>query len=285
MKKIAYLLLVVFLGLSITSEVLAQETEEASASAEERVFDFQKAYEDYNYAKVVYEKAHSDYKLSRSQYLQAKTLAAQTKAREATVAMLQARDEVMTTYLTALRMKLKETAGISEVEREGLYSRIDSEIFWYANHKATIPSAGTLNDLINDSNEAKDHYNLTEPLIYEVLSTIPAGSVEVNYDLASEVLGSLKDKVDEIRSEGEMDISNIERGLIETEQKLTRSLEKQVEAQKQIAGISTPDRYKRNNNYSIYSSVIGTLKEAHQFIREAGSYMKEIVGQIKISDQ
>lgn len=286
MKRLVYIIVLLALLLPLTSVVDAQETQEASSSAEEAVFDYQKAYEDYNHAKIVYDKAHSDYKLSRSQYMQAQTLAAQTKARDATVAMLQARDDVMTTYLTALRMRLKETEGITEVEKEGLYSRIDSEIFWYANHKATIPSAGTLSDLVKDSNEAKTHYELTDPLIYEVLSTIPGGRVEVQYDLASEILNSLKSKVSEIRAEREKDTSNIERGLIDTEQKLTRSLDKQVDAQRQIAEIINTKSYgsRRSDYKGLYSNIVDTFRESHQFIRDASKFMMEIVRQIKIAD-
>lgn len=121
-------------------------------------FDYQKAYKDYVYTFELYKKAHSDYLLAKTQYNQAKTLASQTKARDATAIMLEKRDDVVITYLTTLRMLLSESDGITDAEKQGLFTRIDSEVAWFKNHKSQIPSAGTLTDLSEDSLEAAEHF-------------------------------------------------------------------------------------------------------------------------------
>lgn len=280
MKKLSILLLV--LSLFIPQIVLAQETAVPSPSPE--VFDYAKAYKDYIFTLDQYKRAHSEYLLARSQYMQAKTLAAQTKARDATVTLLQVRDDVVMSYLTTLRMKLSESVGILSTDREGLYARIDREVTWFDNHKQQIPSAGTLKDLEADSKEAADHFVVTEFLVYEVLLVVPVGKVQALREQADSILGRMKSKVSQMRADG-VDTSITERSLIETENKLTRSLDKEVEAQGLVVALQSGEQNIKNaskkiDKDSIYEQTIQTLVEAQQFLKETSSFMKEILRQI-----
>ncbi len=279
MRRLPLIFFLVFMSLAVfVAPVYSQE----EATSSDEVFDFQKAYKDYVFMYDLYKKSHSDYLLARSQYQEAKTLAAQTKARDAAVAMLQARDDVVITYLTALRMRLSESEGIADPDREGLYNRLDGQIAWYKDHKDSIPSAGTLDDLVKDSDEAKDHFSTTEPLSYEVLATVPVGKVEVLREKLNNILVEIKIKVEEIRSKGDHDTSITERWILETENKITRSLDKEIEAQKLIVELQTPsDKYKTQSREKTYNNVIALLQESNQFLREASSYMREIVKSIK----
>src|SRR6185436_20397223 len=104
MKKV--ILLISFLALVlISSKVTFAQT-----------FDYNRAYSDYIYNMQLYQNVHSDYDLAKSQYTASGTLEAKEKARVATYKMLTQRDEVVKTYLTAIRMKIKETQGITGAE-------------------------------------------------------------------------------------------------------------------------------------------------------------------------
>jgi len=243
-------------------------------------FDYQKAYKDYIYTFELYKKAHSDYLLAKSQYNQAKTLASQTKARDVTAIMLEKRDEVVITYFTTLRMLLSESDGITDAEKQGLFIRIDSEVAWFKNHKSQIPSAGTLADLSEDSLEAAEHFVLTKPLIYEVLLVIPVGKIEIFKTEASSILDDIKNKTEKVRQKGDHDTTKIERWIIETQNKLTRSIDKEVAAQANIASIQSGN-VKDKDLDKVYNETISLLQESNQFLREASQFMKEIVKEFK----
>lgn len=246
-------------------------------------FDYTKAYKDYVFTQDVYQNAHGEYLLARSQYLDAQTLASETKAQEKTVAMLRARDDVVVTYLTVLRMRLLETEGVSDIEKNNLFSRLDSEIAWFQAHKAGIGSAASLNDLVADSEEAAERFTTIQPLIYEVLGTIPIGRIETLRTSINKILAQIKTKIEEIRANGDHDTTNAERWTIETENKITRSLDKSIEAQKIVYSFQTLDErdLRKIDLNREYNGAITLLQESNQLLRESASYMREIIKQIK----
>lgn len=284
MKKILIIpsLIIFFSAIVIDTPQLQAQTPSPTPAATEEPFNFSRAYKDYVFMFDTYKKAHSDYLLAKAQYEAAKTLASQTKVRDATVVLLQSRDDVVVTYLTALRLKLSESEGVSEIDRDGLYTRIDSEVAWFKNHKASIPSAGTLADLTTDSAEAADHFVTTTPLIYELLATIPFGKVDTIRMSATEILSQTKTKVAEIRANGDHDTTVTERWILETENKLTRSLDKEIEAQTMIASLpAKPKTGQRDNKEQSYNDIIAKLTESLQFLKEASNFMREILKQVK----
>ena len=268
--------------LAVLMLVMLLLTSPRSSLAQED-FDYTKAYKDYVFTQDVYQKAHGDYLLARSQYLDAQTLASQTKAEEKTIAMLRARDDVMVTYFTVVRMRLAETEGISDTEKNSLYSRLDSETAWFQAHKDGISSAASLDDLVVDSSEAAKRFTTIEPLIYEVLGTIPIGRVETLRTSINKILAKIKTKIEEIRVNGDHDTTNAERWTIETENKITRSLDKSIEAQKIIYSFQTLEErdLRQIDLNKEYNGAITILQESNQLLRESASYMREIVKQIK----
>ena len=255
---------------------------QAESPAGDVVFNFEKAYKDLVFNISVYERAHSEYLLARGQYLQAKTLASQTKAQEATVLMLQTRDEVVRTYLLALRMRLLEAEGTSDTAKSSLLARIDNEISWFEGHKGRISSAGTLEDLVDDSEEASEHFaDFTEPLCYEFLVTIPSGRVTNLRNTLSAILTRIKTKTAAIRAKGDHDTSITERWIIETENKVTRSLDKEVEVQGLIAQFIPGGTSRKKDPAAIYSEALLKIRESHQFLQEASNFLKEIIRSIK----
>lgn len=272
MKKIIILLLA-FVVLVFSPKV---------AIAQEEEFDFERAYQDYVFTLDVYNSVHAEYLLSKAQYEQAGTLVAQSKAQEATTNMLEARDDVVTTYLTAIRMRMVEAEGVSDITKNGLFSRLDSEITWFKDHKERLPSAGTLADLQADSEEASERFKeLTQTVAYETLSTIPFGKLSLMRTATSNILTSINNKVFQIRANGDKDTAIIERWGLEIESKITRSLDKEIEAQALIPNFTVDTSRNRRPDYrKNYNDIIFKLDESRQFLRDATEFIEEIIREI-----
>lgn len=250
-------------------------------NAQEEPFNFERAYKDYIYNYDLYRKAYASYQLARSEYLQAKTLTAKTKARDATGEMIKTRDQVVITYLTALRMKLSESVGISDTIREGFYSRIDSEADWHTNHRELTTSAATLEDLFQDSNDAWKRFVVTEALAYEIHSEIMVGKVGVLREETRQVFGELRDFVSKVRQEGKKDTQTIERWILEIENRISRSEEKETTARKLVTELP---KFGSSERLSQYNQVQYRLEESLQYLKEANSYLRETVKEIKTAD-
>ena len=251
-----------------------------AASQEEKLI-YERAYQDYTYNYDIYRRANSEYESFRLQYIQYKTLTAQENAREATVRMLQARDETVKTYLTALRTRLSEAGGILDDKRGSLNSQIDASVLWFSDHKDKIPSAGSLDDLVKDSDEAAEYFLEKEYMLYDSLVTISIGKIAFIREKQDTTLGEIKAKVSEIRASGDKDTAVLERWILDTENRLTRSREKEIEA------LELMPKLKGNQNkinLGIYENILFKLSESHQYLKDANSYMKEIINEIKFED-
>jgi hypothetical protein len=273
MKRRAAVLTVLFLlfgGL-----VTAQST----FSQQDETFDYNRAYQDYIHNFDIYRQANEEYITARAQYLKYQTLKSKEEAREATLKMLEARDKAVETYLTALRMKLKATEGVPNDRREGVFFRIDQEVQWFIDHKEKLPSAGSLEDLVDDSKEASKRFESIEPLFYETLIVISNGKVRNIREKQSEILALIKEKMSEIKGEEREDyqfsmrkINLIERWILETENRLMRSEEKETEALGFIVKLEPDTSLLRNYNQAQFK-----LEEALQYLKEANPFLKEIV--------
>ena len=271
MKRLALIFLFFFVALVFFAK---------SAKSQESQFDFLRAYQDYTYNYSIYRRAHNDYVLAKGQYLSYKTLKSKTNAYDKTLAMLQARDEAIKTYLTALRLKLVETEGVPSLERDALFGRIDTEVAWYEDHRGRLASAGSLEDLVVNSEEVKDKYTSTEILYYQTLASILAGKENDFRERLMAVISDIKDKVAEIRQNQDKNTRKIERWVLEAELRLTRSQEKTFDAQSVISELKERDRDK----FKIYNESRELITESHQYLKEASSFLKEIIDEAKTSD-
>lgn len=270
MKRLSQIFLILFFCFVLLASLV---------NAQEPEFDFEKAYKDYVYMSEVYKKAHSEYLLAKSQYNQAQTLTSRTQVQQKTKAMLQARDDVVITYLRALRMRLLEASGVDDIAKQAVFARIDNDIAWYQEHKSKIPSAGTLKDLEADSATAADRFENTYVLAYETLAKTPMGKISNLYSKIDTLLQEIKLKIEIIRQKGDHDTADAERWVLEAENKLSRSFEKQLIADENINVLQNGDF--NGNAQSYYENVVTALQEANQFMRESNQYLWEILREIK----
>ncbi len=233
-----------------------------------------------------YDKAHDEYVLRRSQYLKFKSLQSENDARKATTAMLQARDNVVIAYIVVLEKRMDEAKGITDGDRGLLKGQLDDEIIFFKNHHDRIPSAGTLSDLVKDSDLAKDQYTKdVKDLFYKVLFAISNGKVTDLKSRLNENFGGIKAKVEVIRAETRPEyqfsvtkMQAIDRFIFESENKIQRADEKQLTA-------TTINQAGRQFDFQEYTTRLGVLDEARLLLKDASSYLKEIVSQMKLKEQ
>lgn len=248
------------------------------ASAQE--FNFDRAYSDYLYNYNLYRESYGTYSTAREAFLKYQTLTSKNEALGKTREMLNHQDEVIKTYLTALKLKLTGISGLSNDEQHILSLNLDNEITWFGQHQEELNKAGSLEDLVAVAGKSKEQYRKTEVLIYQTLGAILAGKETALREEISQKIKSLKEKVGEIRLKGDKDTSLAERWLLEAENRLTKSQEKQFAAQQTLVKLKESSL----NKTRIYNEAQSSLEKSHQFLKEANSYLKEIIRELKHAD-
>lgn len=241
-------------------------------------FDYERAYQDFSYNYSLYDIALNEYKNARAEYLQFETLTSKDKAKTATLKMLQARDEVIKTYLTSIRMKIKESKGLSDGQKEGYYPRIDEEFKYYESHKDKLSSAGSLEDLVKDSEEESERYeSSTKIVVYTSLIGVATGKTSFLRQEIEKSITDLKAKIAEIREAGDKNVSAIERSVTDLENKVARSKDKDNQAKDMVNKIKVTQRDKASD----FDEALQNVQDSYLYLKEVNTYLLEIVRQIK----
>ena len=249
------------LYLAFASPILAQEE-----------FTFDRAYSDYVYTFDQYRAAHQQYQLKKNEYLKFKTLTAQTDAYAAGLNLLKARDDVIRTHLTTLRLKLAETPGVNPTERQATFSRIDQEVNWLFAHQTRLQNTTNLKELTRISKEIETRYPTITVLMYQSLTTVLASKQNFFRTQASSHYQGLKTKLINIRDSGE-DTTIFDRWLLQAQQKLELSLERQSAASSLAAKLGAQTR----NLPQEFLAIQTALKDSHQYLKETTSALQEII--------
>jgi len=239
-------------------------------------FDFNRSFNDYIYNYNLYRSAHLEYITAKSEFQTYNTLTSQTKALEATRKLLQQRDEALKTYLTALRMKLKEETGITSYKQNLYFVKLDDEVAWISQHQSLLTSPSTIEDLLEQSEKMENRYPTTTVISYQTLGTILEGKENSLRDKVNNLVKLTEEKINEIRANNE-DTTIVERWLIEAKQKMTLSEQKQSQA---IAVINTIEA-KDSDKAEKYDQAKLLFEESNQYLKEAISFLKEIIREVK----
>lgn len=234
-------------------------------SANAQDFTYAKAYQDYLYNFGQYRNFHLEYITAKSEYQTYGTLSSQTKALENTKKMLIARAETFRTYLTAVRMKLKEETSVINYQQNLAYIKLDEQIAFINTHELAIPSASTIDDLIKNSGEFEKKY--PEAILYtsQAKKVIFLSRVNVLYEEVNSEIVRIEEKINQMKESGK-DVSDLERWLIQAKQKQARSKEK----------------YNLAQNVEGNSVLLTThLENANQYLKETITDLKEIIKEIK----
>lgn len=230
-------------------------------------FTYSRALSDYVYTFDQYRTTHQQYQLKVTEYRQFKTLTAQTAAYQAGLELLLKRDDVVRTHLTALRLKLVETTGVNPQDREAIFARIDQEVNWLFAHQTRLKNTANLSELTRISAELESHYPAINVLMYQALATVLGSKQNFLHQQLNSAYLTLKDKVGQ---------TNLDRWLIEAEQKLQLSSERQTTARLTTSRLTAQTR----NLPQEFTAIITTLKESHQYLKETTAALEEIITSI-----
>ena len=121
------LLIFLIFTLSFSPAVFSQET-----------VSFENILAEYNLKNEEYKKARSEYLLKRGQYLKFQTLKSEADAYDATLVMLELRDDMVVLYLSAIEKRLADSPDVSDERRAILNSTIAEETAWSNNHRNNL---------------------------------------------------------------------------------------------------------------------------------------------------
>lgn len=224
-----------------------------------------------------YKQAEQNYVLKRGAYLSSKTIAAEGEAQDATYAMLKARDEAIASYLELLKSRLNEATGIDTPERQTYGTMLDTEITWFENHATTLSPGATLTDMVADSNKAKERYDKhTLPVTYKLISQIAIGKENFLRQKQQSIINDLNNKVSQIRGEAIIDVGLVEGSLLNIGTTVARSEAKSNDAK---IALATVDK-KPADALKVYNTVVMRIKEGVQYLKDANTYLKEIMYRI-----
>lgn len=157
---IPYLLWVSFATiLNLSVWVLNPSNQTINVFAQE--FNLNKAREDYVFSEDNYKKDLEDFRLKKASYKKNPTLSLKEELRLSVYKFIGSRNSLIKSYLTMVRMKAFESKGLSQSEKEQVYTLIDTEVKWYENRKENYTLDNTLEEIINKSKEEDVRYRDT----------------------------------------------------------------------------------------------------------------------------
>lgn len=237
--------------------------------------DYSSTYKSYISLTDYYRQTYQSYQVSKNKYLTYRTLTAQNEALINGRNFLKTRDQLIMQYLLLLTERIKGGGGYETQQLNLLVSQLGVESAWLSTHRTSYDSVSTIPDLQRTSDQSQDRYNSV--IRYIALQT--AGNILVNKEsIMSTSLNDIILRLGEqlkLISDSGSDTSIEQRWLLEAQNKLANSLQKQSDAK------SIFDNFHGENIVSDYNRGVFYLTEANQYLREANSYVSEILRIIK----
>ncbi len=267
MKKTALITLSVFILIGLLVKTIRADE-----------FNFAKAFQDYQYSLQTYENSYSDYSDARDFYLKNKTLTLKEDARKKTLKMLRDRDQLEVVYLTTIRLKIIETKGVSDSDKNTIFGLIDGEVEWYKNHQTNYKDGDPLEDLFNKNKESESRYKTnTLQVAYEALFLISLGE-ETGIRQDNEIeYSNLKTIINEGVAAGKLDMNPFNRWFSDVDSTIQILKTNEELAKTQIKVIHTQSY----SPLSSYNTSIETLTSSLQALSQLNNFLIEIVTSIK----
>ncbi len=244
--------------------------------------EFSDAYQKYKTSIEQYNDRHSKYVIARTQYFAYKTLTSQNNAQVATSDMMVSRVEVLLNYLEVLKLRFRDSEGVSDDIKNENRTFIDGEINWFNTYKGRIVPTTPLLDMQKLSDEERDRYNQLKNKLYPRLYSLFAGRID-NY--RNRLLGSfdlIKGRVEIIKKDersqyklNDYEIENIDRWINETNIKLTKSSLEQT---------AIRARYPNISNLREFDASLTGLDKVRTILLKGVTYLGEIIREIKYED-
>ncbi len=249
-----------------------------STSVHAQTFDAQKAFQDYQYQQTVYLQTQADYEDAKTFYQKNPTLQLREDARKKTLTFLKARDQLLATYLTAIRIQLTETHGLTANEKGGLFGKIDPEVAWYQNHVGNYQDGDELATLFSKSDESKNRYTLTTRfIVYDTLFNISfSQEIGIRQDHQA-IYADLKSFINDQVAAGKLKIDPFNRWLNDTDAVLIVLTQNDDLARKKILPLYT----QAGTQNRAYNSAVQVLTTSLTPLAQLNNYLSELLASIE----
>lgn len=242
-------------------------------SVQAQSFDFNKAYQDYQYNLTQYNQAFSNFQYSKGSYLANPTLSLKEQLRQSVLNLLTARSQLITVYLTMLRMKVVENQGLTNDDKNAIFSNIDQEIQWYNTDKDTYLSSDSLETLFKKNENSKDRFtNNTPDVINKTLNYISLGQESELRVKHEQVFSDIRSLIDTGIAQGKLSMAPFDHWLSDitaTDQTLKQSEGMLREGIAKPSTKSTCDDCE-----SILYSCTTSLSQFNGYLTEIVNYLK-----------
>lgn len=237
-------------------------------------FTFTKAREDYVFSGDTYNQDLNDFNLKRDSYRKNSTLSLKEELRLSLYKFIGTRNSYIKNYLTMLRLKILESNGIENGQKEELYSKLDPEVVWFGSRMNSYKNSDNLEDIINKSKEEDNKFKTdTTPVIYFSLAHISLGEVRSIKADHIKIYNNLKNESTELIKLGRADANLFDRWFKDIDQELNdiSSIESAVKLQ--IDKIFGTDDFARNSSYK---KAIEELDPAKVDLLKLNGFIKEL---------
>ena len=221
-----------------------------------------------------YRQKYASFTEARDFYTKSPTLTLKEKVRTATFELLVARDDLIGTYLEALRTFLHETPDHPGYEKGNILSSLVGERDWYFRHKDVYDvERDTLETLFSKGQESKIEYDtISTPFVYETLSTI-SFSKYIDLKIRHETLyKTAKAEVESLdgsrRTLFDRWIADIDNEFVA----ITTIENKAQEIRKDFK-----DKNKRKDSKSVYNEFIKNLETGKDSFGRLNGFLEEVI--------
>ena len=239
---------------------------------------YERAYQDYQYNRSIYDQSYSEYQNAKNAYLANQTLRLKDEAKQKTITMLRNRDQLMVVYLTALRSNISELPGLDGPTRDIIYTKLDSEVAWYANHKTNYKDDDSVENLFVKSDEAKEKYKKSTLLtIDEALFDITLGKQKTLRQEHEQVYAKLRGLIDSGVAAGKLTLNPFSHWLTDIDTNIQLLKANEAKGAIQIQQIYS-QTYSPEGAYDTavvtLSLSMKPLEQLNQFLTEISVYLK-----------
>lgn len=236
--------------------------------------DSPSALSDYNKQYDLYRQNYSSYVTSKNKWLTYRTLDSNQEALTNGKIFLKQRVTVVISYLNMLKQRVQDASGFETEEKNLIFSKLNVEQTWLFDHLLKYDSAATLNDLERLSGQFEDRY--TSVIQYISLQT--AGEILYNKErtqnnLLLDIFNRLEQKLPVISASGQ-DITLAQRWLLQAKNK------NELASGKKDDSLALLNSLRGVNPIAQYNQALFNLSESNQYLKEAVSYLTEVVKNI-----
>lgn len=234
---------------------------------------------DYRFALQKYREAHKDYLAAKNSYFSFNTLNSRTEAIDKTKALLTQRDEMMRTYMFALRMSVLENPGIDdEVKRELDKDIIEQETF-LMRHRAKVPAISGLDEVESASAEFAESFPAMQVLAYVTLQNLMLGDQVFVTEVLKEQHGNLSELMKEASS-SDFNLTQANQWLEDTESVWTENELVHAEAETLVSKLK-PKSASLNTNQRDFAKIISIMNTAKQKLVTVVGFLQETIQLVK----